>query len=227
MDIVYESDTLIVVHKEPFVATQTIKVGEMDLFSEVKNYLAQKEKVNNPYLAIINRLDQPVEGLVLFAKTKEAAADLTRQLTENRIEKRYLARVYGTKLADQADLINYIKKDKTTNISYVSQKDDPDAKEAELSYTVKQKDEETALVEITLKTGRHHQIRVQFSHLGYPLVGDLKYGTPDSIVQCRQDHIRQIALCAYHLSCEEPDTKERKNFVITPFHNQLQLGETS
>lgn len=207
IEIVKESKNYIVVHKLPGLATQTSKLGEKDLVSEIKNHLA-KNGSRNPYLAVINRLDQPVEGLVLLAKNEKAAAALSKQLDNGQIGKYYCARVWGHMQDRQGKLENYLLKDGKTNTSKVVNNGGNNAKLAKLEYEVIDCDENTDTVKIHLLTGRHHQIRVQFSNCGNPLIGDSKYGNPESIAWSRANGTRWVCLKAYRLSFSDPDTKE-------------------
>ncbi len=222
MQIIQEDKNFIVVYKEAGLASQTAKLGEKDLLSEVKNYLVQRGAKNDPYLAIINRLDQPVEGLVLLARNKKAAAQLSAELNENKIEKSYLAIVHGELKDRSGQLIDYVTKSKTTNLSEVVSDKNKDAKRAELIYNTVCSYDGNTLVEIRLLTGRHHQIRVQFSHLGYPLLGDKKYGTEKSITYVREHNIRMVALCAYKLSFYYPGTEKLLTYQIEPHHTLIQ-----
>lgn len=223
-NILYEDKHIIVCHKPSGIATQTSRLGEPDMVSDIKNYLG------NPYTAVIHRLDQPVEGILVFAKTKEAAAELSRK----NMDKKYYAVVcsdYNGILQQKVGnekhtLINYLLKNGKENISKVVTKEVKDAKKAELDYQVisiydnLEKDGKvTALLEVHLKTGRHHQIRVQMGNAGMPLLGDWKYGSEESIEMSRSLHIKEICLCAYHLSFIHPVTKKRMDSTIVPRGN--------
>ena len=218
MQIIQEDKNLLVVYKEAGLATQTAKLGEKDLISEVKNYLVQSGEKGDPYVAVINRLDQPVEGLVLLAKNKESASNLSAQLNTGKIDKMYLAVVYGEVMESTGQLTDYMKMNKKTNLSEIVTSKNKDAKKAELVYNVIYSCNGSNLVEIKLLTGRHHQIRVQFSHLGFPLLGDLKYGSKESIAYGREKGIRVIALCAYKLSFYYPGTEKMVTYQIEPNH---------
>lgn len=218
MKIVQEDKNFLVIYKDAGLATQTAKLGEKDLFSEVKNYLVQNGAKGDPYLAIINRLDQPVEGLVLFAKNKESASSLSAQLNAGKMDKKYLAVVYGEVKERKRQLTDYMIKNKMTNLSEIVISKNKDAKKAELVYNVICSCNGSTLVEIKLLTGRHHQIRVQFSYLGFPLLGDLKYGSKESIAYGREKGTRVIALCAYKLSFYYPGTEKMVTCQIEPNH---------
>ena len=190
---IYEDNDIIVVYKPAGIATQTARLTEPDMETMVRN------EVKKPVF-LIHRLDQPVEGVLLFAKSKEAAAGLEKQLQNGQIEKYYLAVVNGDLEEPVLRLDNYIKKTKE-NKSVICEKSDKDAKKASL--IVKKLADQTnaenkkTLVGIHLLTGRHHQIRVQMSGIGHSLVGDKKYGTI-------KDNEGALKLCNYCLIFKHP-----------------------
>lgn len=180
-DILYEDKEIVVCRKRAGIAVQTARLGEPDMETELKKYFRA------PYMTAVHRLDQPVEGVLVFARTKKAAADLNRQSREQAMNKQY----YAVVLLDGAEapegkntLADYLERDGKTNISKVT--GEGNGKYAELSYEILKKrkaeegEPETALVRIWLKTGRHHQIRVQMANAGMPLLGDVKYGSERS-----------------------------------------------
>ena len=198
MRILYEDRSLIAVYKEPGLAVQTKKVTEKDLESILLTYLAGEQKGDGrPELYVIHRIDQPVDGIVLFAKNKKTAADLTRQLTDGSMKKIYRAEVAGTISSETGCLEDFLVKDGRRNMSFVvhDPKSNPGAKKAKLSY---RKISENTL-EIELFTGRHHQIRVQLAHAGMPIVGDRKYGGPPAA---------RLMLTAYRLVFMHPERKK-------------------
>ena len=199
MDIVKETNSYIVINKPAGIATQTSEIGQKDVLSEVKNYLSEQNNVKNPYVAVINRLDQPVSGLVLMAKNRAAAADLSRQLSDNAIEKYYKATVYGHMPKMSGELTDYLIKDAKTNSSRIADRIEKQAKEARLEYKVLHRDTDTDELDIHLLTGRHHQIRVQLSGAGCPIVGDKKYGNEGSKAYSTINHINNVRLKAYRL----------------------------
>lgn len=220
--ILYEDSHIIVCHKPAAVAVQTSRIGAQDMVSLLKNHLAgtlglsrqngrTAERAREPYLAVIHRLDQPVEGLLVFAKTPEAAKELNRQLTASGFGKYYRAIVMGTPEPPEGILENYMVKDGRSNTSRICTKDTPGAKLARLHYRVIQTYKETrpaaSLVEIKLDTGRHHQIRVQMAHLGCPLEGDRKYGSCEGTSQT-------LKLCAYKLEFRHPQSGKKMNFQL-------------
>ena len=220
------------------------------MVSELKRYMKQSEK--EPYLGIVHRLDQPVEGIIVFAKTPKAAAELSKQAAPGNItkpeqikerrdkmmKKIYYAEVYGHLPETSGELQNHLVRDPAANASYVL--DIPDDRQRDpmecpeenrnhrrerenkkespkwsyLAYKVLERREETDLVEIRLFTGRHHQIRVQFSHAGYPLVGDAKYASGDSAEYNRKKNIRTVSLKAVRLEFTHPVSGKRMEFSI-------------
>jgi len=227
--IIFEDEELIVCQKPSGIAVQNAVGFQADVVSELKNYLSTKTKEKTgvrcgekePYLGMIHRIDQPVEGLVVFACTKQAAAELSAQLSDGRLYKKYLAVLEGTPEKTEAVLRDYLKKENKTNLSRVVTEKERDAKYAELSYRILAQAPEKALAEVEIKTGRHHQIRVQMSHSGHPLFGDTKYGAKNR---------GQLALCAYYLEFIHPRNKKKLQFMIKPenavfadFTNVLEL----
>lgn len=207
--IIYEDRQIIVCRKPAGIPVQSSRVSTPDMVSILKNHLAEEcslpsGKPASPgkslYLAVIHRLDQPVEGLLVFAKTPEAAKDLNRQLTSSGFGKYYRAEVCGVPVPPEGDLEDYLIKDGRTNTSRVCPKETPGAKAARLHYRVTGTRSENgtvySLLEIRLDTGRHHQIRVQMSHLGCPLAGDRKYGAGTER--------GPLKLCAYRLEFLHP-----------------------
>ena len=211
-NIVYEDEQIIICNKRPGVASQSEKGFEVDLLSSVLTYRTQKKE---PAVAhVINRLDKPVGGLVLFAKDKQTAAALSALSGEHSIEKTYYAVVEGI-LEDKGEFKDFLVKDGKTNVSRVCDANEKDAKKALLSYetleTRKIDGQTYSLVRIKLYTGRHHQIRVQFSSRGHALYGDMKYNKnfagKRGVVP---------ALFAYSLSFNNPSGAERIRVEVKP-----------
>ncbi len=216
--IQYEDDAIIVIHKPAGIATETARIGQADVVSELKNY--RKAKGQDTYLGTVHRLDQPVEGLLVFAKTQEAAGALTKQLESGVLKKSYAVLVpkLDEKKGTQGILEDFLLKDGRTNLSRVVAADTKGAKKAKLSWKLL-RDIETAeadysLLEVEIYTGRHHQIRVQLSHAGMPLLGDCKYGSSESGALSEKLGIKQVALLANHLTLEHPVTKKQMQFAI-------------
>lgn len=212
-NILYEDNQLLVCCKPAGVPVQSRQIGVMDMESSLKNYLALKGNSGQPpYLGLIHRLDQPVEGILCFARTPAAAASLSSQLTDGTMRKYYLAITTCVPAHTQGTLTDYLLKDGRKNLSAVADPTVKGAKKSVLSYHVLAVQESLALLEIQLKTGRHHQIRVQLSHAGYPLWGDTKYN-PQS---ASADEWLQIALCAYRLEFRHPAAGKDMAFQIMP-----------
>jgi len=212
--IIFEDDSIVVIGKPAGIAVQTKKLAEEDAESFLRKHLKAEGAVpKDGYPAPITRLDQPVEGLVLFAKTKEAAANLTRQLNEHSMKKIYRADIYGSfENIPRGTLRDRLLKDGKTNTSRVvlpGESGYADGKEASLNY------EETApgVLRIELITGRHHQIRVQLANAGHPILGDLKYGTAESKEESDRRGIARLMLTAEELHFNHPKTGERVKFL--------------
>lgn len=206
--IEYEDGEILVCRKPAKIPTQSKRAGQMDLESLLKNYLAAKNTGRLPWLGVIHRLDQPVEGLLVFAKSKEAAAGLNRQLQKGILDKKYLAVLHGAPDKTEGRLINYLRKDGRKNYSEVTEEKTADAKRAALTYRILEATQDFSLAEIHLETGRHHQIRVQMSHAGFPLAGDRKYGI--------SDEEETVALCAHYLKFQHPITQKKLEFQMRP-----------
>ena len=209
--ILHEDEHVIVCYKPAGIATQTAKMGAQDMESLLKNYLYKKEK-KMPYIAVIHRLDQPVEGILVFAKTPFAAKELNKGLQGAGFGKYYKAVVCGIPKEKKATLEDYLVKDGKTNTSRVGKKEEAEAKKAVLSYEVLRQEADKALVQVKLETGRHHQIRVQMANMGCPIWGDTKYNSGENV----DKSWKNIALCAYHLEFVHPKTKKKMTFEIEP-----------
>ena len=209
--ILHEDEHVIVCYKPAGLATQTAKMGAQDMESLLKNYLYKKEK-KMPYVAVIHRLDQPVEGILVFAKTPFAAKELNKGMQGAGFGKYYQAVVCGIPNEKKAVLEDYLVKDGKTNTSRVGKKDEAEAKKAVLAYEVIQQTDDKALLKIKLETGRHHQIRVQMANMGCPIWGDTKYNSAENV----DKSWKNIALCAYHLEFVHPKTKKKMVFEIKP-----------
>ena len=225
--IIHEDKDIIVVYKEAGLALASARIGQEDLVSLLTKYIARqgagarsvganaygKPTTNNvPYLGVVHRLDQPVSGLVVFAKNKDAAAFLSKQAAGTDMEKIYEATVYGHLPEKEGVLENYLIKDGKTNMSLVYDEEVPEGKYSKLAYGVITSDEVTDTVRIKLYTGRHHQIRAQFAHAGYPLLGDVKYAGEEVCKYSKTLGIRFVKLEAVELSFIHPGTKERVRF---------------
>lgn len=211
--IIYEDESLIVCRKPAGVAVQTKKLGQADMESLLKNYRADKGEP--PYIGVVHRLDQPVEGVMVFAKTKETAAALSRQIAAKLADKCYYAVVEGMSEKQRKTLVDYLVRDGRTNTSSVVMRGTPEAKRAELSYEVAEQDGKRAVLRIRLETGRHHQIRVQLAHAGLPIVGDRKYNFKENIAPSGGG----LMLCSYKIGFKHPKTHKNLVFEIDkPYH---------
>ncbi len=217
LEILFEDNEIIVCYKPAGIPTQTSKMGEQDMISILKNYLYKKQAdKREPYVGVIHRLDQPVEGLLVFAKTPFAAKELNKGLQGAGFGKYYKAVLWGVPGKISATLQDYLVKDGRTNTSRIGNQNEKDAKKAVLSYEVlatgKDDGKDISLVKVKLDTGRHHQIRVQMSNMGCPIWGDAKYNT----AAAQDRRFRQIALCAYKLEFVHPKTRKKMEFEIEP-----------
>ncbi len=211
LKVIYEDNHIIVVEKEPNIPSQADKTEDMDMLTLVKSYIKDKyNKPGNVYLGLVHRLDRPVGGIMIFAKTSKAASRLSNQVREKIFKKRYLAVVDGKLENRKGTLEDYLYKDQRKNISKVVSKEKKNAKFAKLDYEVLKYNEikNLSLLKINLYTGRHHQIRVQLSNYGHSIFGDQKYGS--------RGRGKPIALWAYELTIEHPITKESMTFKDFP-----------
>lgn len=212
--IVYEDEAVLVIRKPAGLATESAGIGQKDVVSELKNYVAKKNPGKMPYLGVVHRLDQPVEGLLVFAKTKKAAENLTAQLGKGTLKKEYLAVVCGKVPENTGRLVDYLAKEK--GMAVVRDTADAQAKKAVLTYTKKAETEKFTLLAVQIETGRFHQIRAQLSHAGFPILGDEKYGSEESKELSREKKIRFTALCAASLSFRHPVTGKIMAFTQAP-----------
>jgi 23S rRNA pseudouridine1911/1915/1917 synthase len=202
INIIYEDNHVLVVEKKPNIPVCEDESKDEDLLNILKKYIKEKyNKPGNVYLGLVHRLDRPVGGIMVFAKTSKAAGRLSEQVRTHQLKKIYYAVVDGN-VKDSDTLIDKLLKDNKTNITKVSK----DGKEAILDYVKIGYKDNLSLVKINLKTGRSHQIRVQFSSRNHALYGDQKYNK-----NTRKDN---IALFAKELSFYHPTTKELLNFSI-------------
>jgi len=214
LEVLYEDNHIIIVKKEPNIPSQADKTNDIDMLAIIKEYLRKKyNKPGNVYLGLVHRLDRPVGGVMVFAKTSKAASRLSDQVREKIFKKKYLAVVDGRFENCKGILENYLFKDERNNISKVVNKDKKNAKLARLDYEVLAYNEvkNLTLVRVNLHTGRHHQIRVQLANSGHSIFGDQKYG--------KRGKGKQIALWAYELTIQHPITKEELTFECLPQSN--------
>lgn len=211
LNVIYEDNHIIVVEKPVNIPSQGDKTGDIDMLTIIKQYLKEKyNKPGNVYLGLVHRLDRPVGGVMVFAKTSKAAARLSEQVREKIFRKKYLVIVNGKFKDNKGVLEDYLLKNEKTNMSRVVTEETKSAKYAKLDYEVLKYDSELNLsvLRINLYTGRHHQIRVQLSSRGHSIYGDQKYGG--------RGHGKQICLWAYELTIQHPITKEEMTFKAIP-----------
>ena len=230
LNILYEDPELIVVVKPSGVESQSARGFSQDMVSLLQRYLYTKlstdwgklstdkgksgKKPGIPYVGVIHRLDQPVSGIMVYAKTQKAAAALSNQVKEGLMNKVYYAVICGNPVDNVGNFVDYLRKEGKTNLSSVVDKSVEGAKRAELEYRIIGycQEEKVSLAEIHLLTGRHHQIRVQFASRGLPLWGDNRYH-PEFSRGIRRGN---IALCGAKLSFRHPLTKKEMHFTLVP-----------
>jgi len=229
--IIYEDNHVLVVEKPCNVPSQKDNTGDVDMTDMVGEYLREKyNKKGNVYVGLVHRLDRPVGGIMIFAKTSKAASRLCDCIRRNKISKRYLAVLSGTLKEKEGTLLDYLVKDKKANKVFVVKKGTLNAKEAILKYKVVKEVDNLSLVMVELITGRSHQIRVQFKNAGASLYGDKRYGSDVS------NKRQQIALWSYEISFEHPTKREVMTFSTVPnwsytpwklFYPNVSLGNIS
>ncbi len=216
--ILFEDKHIIVAEKPPKIPSQSDKTGDFDMLSTLRNHIKNNHpSALNPYIGLIHRLDRPVGGIMVFAKTKEANARLSEEIRSKRLKKEYHAVVCGKPDNHKQELRNYLLKLRKVNMSKVVTEETKNSKEAILEYKVLDSiDTEEygvlSLVKIRLKTGRHHQIRVQFSNIDLPLWGDNKYNK----TFVKKKKWTQIALWATTLTFNHPKDKKSYTFETKP-----------
>ena len=224
-EILYEDNSILVIRKPAGLAVQSAGIGQPDVVSELKSYLAKlpgagRPGKGEPYLGIVHRLDQPVEGLLVFAKDKKAAAALSKQLAEGALNKHYYAVLCGYPDCPEGDLVDYLRKEGNVAVAVTGREQEfADAKIAALHYRILEEinaPSPLALADVTIGTGRFHQIRVQFAHAGFPLLGDTKYGTAARKEAMPAQKYRGVALCAYSLELVHPISGKKMGFRVVP-----------
>ncbi len=202
LDILYLDNHLIAVRKPAGVLIQPDKSGEISLMDQVKDWIkTEYKKPGKVFLGLVHRLDRPVSGVVVFARTSKGASRLSEQFRKKTTKKIYRALVEGTPQPQQACLTHYLRKEKSLKAT-VFPRATPNAKEAKLDYEVIETLQNTSLLDIHLHTGRFHQIRAQLAFIGHPIVGDKKYGAHSALAE------GQIALYAHRLVFNHPTSKE-------------------
>ena len=183
MTVVYEDNHIIIVNKTASEIVQGDKTGDTPLSETVKQYLKEKySKPGNVFIGVTHRLDRPVSGLVVFAKTSKALSRLNEMFKNSEVKKTYWAVVKNLPREEEGELVNYLVRNEKQNKSYAYDKEVPGSKKAILHYRLIGQSQNYYLLEIDLKTGRHHQIRCQLAKMGCPIKGDLKYGSPLSLI---------------------------------------------
>ena len=215
MDILFEDNHLLIINKKPGELSQLDKTGDNSILEKYKLHLKKKhKKKGNVFLGLVNRLDRPTSGVLILAKTSKALSRMNKMLVERKILKKYLAVVEKKPIRKKNTLINFLKKNQKQNKSYIVDETTKDSKKAILHYTTLKELDNYSLLEISLETGRHHQIRVQLSNIGCSIKGDLKYGSK------RSNSDKSICLHANEISFIHPVSKnEIKIKANTPQNN--------
>ena len=205
--IQYEDKDLLVVYKPAGLATQSARVTSPDLVSAMARHL------KGAPVYVVHRLDQPVEGLLVLAKTKQAAAALNKQLQAGTLNKQYYALVHqAEELPEEGTLVDYLWKNPQTQKAEIVLQASGKGKQAKLHYRVLTRKDDTALLDVRIETGRFHQIRAQLAHAGFPILGDQKYGTQASMEYTTQLGIKNVSLFAYALTFTHPKTGKQMEF---------------
>ena len=211
MEVIYEDNHIIVVRKEPGEIVQGDKTGDKPLSETVKDYIREKyAKPGNVFCGVVHRIDRPVAGLVVFARTSKALTRLNDMLRKGDIHKTYWALVEGTPDKEEAILENWLKSDGRINKTFVSSEKDPEAKKSTLRYRTIATGDRYTLLEVELLTGRKHQIRAQLSAIGHPIKGDLKYGAR------RSNKDGGISLLAHRIRFEHPVSHKAIDLTASP-----------
>ena len=214
LKVLYEDNHIIVVIKEPNILSQSDITGDIDMLSLVKNYVKEKcKKTGNVYIGLVHRLDRPVGGIMVFARTSKAAKRLNEQIKKHEFNKTYVAVLDGTLKNKNGRLTDYLYKDEKLKKSFVVGEGHKNAKLSKLEYEVLGYYKDKTIVKVNLITGRHHQIRVQFKNIGYPLYGDQLYGNKNK---------EEIRLFAYKLEFNHPTLKNKMTFKMLPKWKELE-----
>ena len=203
MEIVYEDNHLIIVYKHSGEIVQGDKTGDVPLSEDVKCYLKEKyQKPGSVFLGVVHRLDRPVAGLVVFAKTSKALTRLNKMFRDGEVHKTYWAITKNLPPQSEGTLTHWLVRNEKQNKSYAYDHEVPHSKKAILKYRLIGQSDHYCLLEVNLMTGRHHQIRCQLAHMGCPIKGDLKYGTQ------RSNPDGSICLLAHHVEFVHPVSKQ-------------------
>lgn len=222
MTVVYEDNHIIIVNKTASEIVQGDKTGDVPLSETVKQYLKEKyHKPGNVFIGVTHRLDRPVSGLVVFAKTSKALSRLNEMFKNSEVKKTYWAIVKQTPAETEGELVNYLVRNEKQNKSYAYDTEKPGSKKAILHYRLIARSDNYSLLEVDLKTGRHHQIRCQLAKMGCPIKGDLKYGFP------RSNPDSSICLHARRVRFVHPVSKELIDVVAPVPSDNLWRSLTS
>lgn len=210
LTVLYEDNQIIVVIKPQNVPTMADESGDEDMLSRVKAYVKEKyNKQGEAFIGLVHRLDRPTGGIMVFARNSKSAKRLSEQFSTHSVEKVYYAVTNGSVKIKSQKLTNYLKKDEKENIVKIVPMSEKGAKKAELIYKVLDDNGKESLLEVKILTGRSHQIRLQLSNIGFPLVGDVKYGKA-------KGSTTKLGLWAGRLAFDHPTTKDRMVFVACP-----------
>lgn len=202
MQVVYEDNHIIIVNKQSGEIVQGDKTGDRPLSDIVKQYIKEKyQKPGEVFLGVVHRLDRPVSGLVVFARTSKALTRLNKMFAEGEVHKTYWAIVKNMPEQPEGTLTHWLVRNEKQNKSYAFTTEKPNAKKAILKYKVIGRSDNYTLLEVNLMTGRHHQIRCQLAAMGCPIKGDLKYGAP------RSNPDGSISLMSRHVEFTHPVSK--------------------
>lgn len=210
LTVLYEDNQIVVVIKPQNVPSMPDESKDEDMLTKVKNYI--KEKYNKPgdaFVGLVHRLDRPTGGIMVFARNSKSAKRLSESFATHTVEKTYFAVANGIVKVKSQHLVNYLKKDEKENIVKIVPMAEKGAKKAELVYNLLENDGKSSLLEVKILTGRSHQIRVQLANIGFPLVGDVKYGKEKGLTS-------RLGLWAGKLSFVHPTTKEKMVFMAEP-----------
>lgn len=215
MEVVYEDNHIIIVSKRSGEIVQGDKTGDEPLSETVKQYIKAKyDKPGNVFLGVVHRLDRPVSGLVIFAKTSKALSRLNEMFKNGDVHKTYWALTQGYPPKEEDTIIHWLRRNEKQNKSYASDRETPGSKRAVLKYKVLGRTDNYTLVEVNLLTGRHHQIRCQLAKIGCPIRGDLKYGArrsnPDGSISLLSRHVEFVhPVSKLPISADAPLPNER------------------
>ena len=213
-EVIYEDNHILIVNKQSGEIVQGDKTGDTPLVETMKQYIKEAyAKPGNVFLGVVHRLDRPVSGLVIFARTSKALSRLGNMFRNGDVHKTYWALTKNTPEKTQGTLVHWLVRNEKQNKSYAYDREVPNSKRAELDYKVIAKSDNYTLIEVNLKTGRHHQIRCQLAKIGCPIKGDLKYGAK------RSNPDGSISLCAHAVEFVHPVSKKMIR-VVAPLPNE-------